>query len=127
MSDSQTIESRKKEIPTLDELTTLIWTPEMGKRLSLVRMKMLKEQKELARDLRVSQGAISRIEIGHSVVCEKITIKSLRLYLGTSFSFVVFGTNPERYNEGVIKKTYWDTRLRIRRKNVSPYSKSRIL
>lgn len=126
MSDEQTIAARKRDLPTQDEVSTLIWTPEMGKRLSLVRMKMLREQKEFATGLGVTQAAISRIELGHSRVCERFTIAQLKKLIDKHFSFVAFGTNPERYNAGVIARVYWDTRLRIQRSNKSQWSKRRV-
>lgn len=127
MVTEQVLDSRRKEVPTIDQVTTVIWTPDMGKRMALVRMKMLKEQKEFAKTLGVTQAAISRIELGHLKVTESFTVESLKKLLEKHFSFVVFGTNPERYNAGVITRTYWDTRLRLRRKNVAKHSRSRIL
>lgn len=125
MSDDQRLAHRKKDYPTIDEVTTLLWTGEMGKRLALVRMKALKQQKELAGELGVTQAAISRLELGQSQVCERITVASLKKAFGTAFPFIAFGVNPERYNAGSIVRQYWDTRLRVRRVNRSPYSKPR--
>lgn len=127
MVNQAVLDTRKKDTPTLDQLTTVLWTPEMGRRMALVRMKMLKEQKEVARDLGVTQSTISRIEIGHLRVSEGLTVAALKTLFDKHFGFIVYGTNPERYNAQVITKVYWDTRLRVRRKNKGLHSKSRIL
>ncbi len=124
MSDVETLTDRKKDRPTLDELTTLIWTLEMGQRLALVRMKLLWDQKQLGKELGVTQSTISRIELGQLDSCTKITVAALKLRFLSSFSFIVFGTNPERYNEASIKKSFWDRKLRIRRDRKPAYSKA---
>jgi transcriptional regulator with XRE-family HTH domain len=127
MVTQQILDGRAKEKQTIDEVTTIIWTHEMGQRMALARMKMLKEQKEIAREFGVTQSTISRIEIGHLKVCEKITVAAAKKVFGVFFAFVVFGANPERFNGGVITKGYWDTRLRVRRKNRGEFSKPRFV
>lgn len=127
MVTEQILEERRKEIPTIDELTTLLWTPEIGRRMALIRMKLMKDQKQLAQEFGVTQSTISRLEIGHLRVTEGITVSQLKKVFGNHFSFIITGTNPERYNAGRIVLVYWDTRLRVNRKNKGKYSKSRLL
>lgn len=127
MITQQVLDSRKKELPSIDDLTTILWTSEIGKRMALVRMKMLKDQTEISREFKMNQPSYSKLERGAIRVTEKVTVADLKRVYGSAFSFIVFGTSPERYNSGVITRKYWDTRLRERRKNKSPYSKSRIL
>jgi transcriptional regulator with XRE-family HTH domain len=89
-------------------------------------MKLLLEQRELGEKLGITQAMVSRIELGHLSVTEKITVTGLKAILGPHYSFVAFGTNPERYHQQTILKVYWDTRLRVRRKNKSAYSRIRL-
>lgn len=127
MVTEQVLDSRRKEVPTIDQVTTVLWTLEMGKRMALVRMKALKDQSEIAKELGMTQPSYSKLERGAVRVTEKIKVADLKRVFGTNFSFVVFGANPERFNAGVITRKYWDTRLRERRANRSLKSKSRIL
>lgn len=122
MVNEQELSQRTKGRPSLDELTTVIWTPEMGRRLALVRMKRVMDQREMARALgleRNGQGMISRLELGRLLVTDRLTVATLKKTFPTEFMFIVFGSNPERFNAGVIVRKYWDTRLRIRRQNKS--------
>lgn len=122
MVNERELTERTKGRPSIDELTTVIWTREMGRRLALVRMKRLMDQREMARALgleRNGQGTVSRIELGRLPVTERLTVATLKKTFHTEFMFIVFGSNPERFNAGVIVRKYWDTRLRVRRKNRS--------
>lgn len=126
MVAQDTLENRKKDAPSLDEITTILWTQEMGKRLALIRMRMMKDQSELAAEFGCSQASLSKIERGIIRVSDKFTVASLKRVFGNTFHFIFFGTNPERFNEGAIRNRYWDTRLRERRVNKSRYSNGRI-
>ncbi len=113
MVDEQTLESRRKEGPAIDKLTTPLWSAEMGKRLALVRMRLLLDQKSLGQSLGVTQSTISRIESGYLRVAETISVAKLKSVFPTAFAFIVFGRNPERYNASAIVESYWSTRLRV--------------
>lgn len=104
----------------------MLWDRERGQRMALIRMKLIKEQKELARDLGVTQATISRLELGYLKVCESITVAGLKKAFDKHFGYVAFGSGAERYNRSYISKVYWDTRLRVRRKNKGENSKSRL-
>lgn len=112
---------------TIDEITTILWTKDMGHRMALARMKRIQDQGEVAMSLGVSQGTLSKLETGKIRVCELVTIAKLREVFAGEFNYIFFAKGAIRWNEAFIKKTYWDTRLRQRRKNKSAYSKSRIL
>lgn len=112
---------------TIDEITTILWTKDMGHRMAIARMKRIADQSEIAEALGVTQATLSKLETGKVRVCELVTIAKLRKVFEHEFNYIFFAKGAIRYNEAVIKKTYWDTRLRQRRKNKSPYSKSRIL
>ncbi len=102
----------------LTSILAIIFTPEMGKRLSIARMKMQIDQAELGRLLGVNQHAISRIERGKSSVLETpFTLARFEAIMGGSTTYVLFGTGAERFREGIIRQNYWKLKLRVNRKS----------
>jgi len=110
---------------TIDDVTTVVFTPAMGARLAIARMKLMIDQREIGTRLGISQAAVSRLELGQAKVVESVLVATWKRVLPQLFPYVLFGTNEERFNRGKIVKAYWDNRLRIRRKNKSAYSRGR--
>lgn len=95
-----------------------LFSAEVGQRMQLVRMKMLLDQAQLGELLGTSQQQISKLERGH-IEQAPFTLGRLRAVFGRNFHFILFGSDADAWNVRQIKKTFWDTKLRIRRKEGS--------
>lgn len=90
-----------------------IFTPEMGNRMRLARMKLLMDQKELGEKFGCPQGAISRLEKGlQSTLEEPFTVLQLKDLFGPLWTYILFGSNENLVNEKHVVKTYWNARLK---------------
>jgi transcriptional regulator with XRE-family HTH domain len=109
------LEDLVKEKPTPTQMllavTTPIFTPEIGARLALARMKLLMDQKEFGAKLGIAQQQVSKLEAGRLRTLEKpFTTQALWDALGNSFSFVMYGTGEDRFPPDHVRKTYWDAK-----------------
>lgn len=96
-------------IRDLYEVATPIFTKEMGDRMEIARMKLLKSQTEMAALLGIGQQTFSRLETGRQATCERpFTIAKMLEVFGDSISFILLGTGEHRFNRSVIAKRYWD-------------------
>lgn len=99
---------------------TPLWTPEMGHRLKVARMKQGRSQAEFAALLctpeqHVSQQQVAEIENGRGVH-SRITWARLDAVLGNMASYVLIGAYAPTYNENLISQRFWDLRLKHLRK-----------
>lgn len=93
--------------------STPIFTPEMGQRLKLARMKLLMDQSELGEKLGCSQSAISHLEKGSQKTSrEPFTVLQFKDVFGPLWTYVLFGTNEASLSPAHIRKVYWDARLK---------------
>ena len=85
--------------------------------MAVIRKKMLWEQKELGEKLGVHQKTISSLEGGKLTVPQKpFTVARMEAIFGNHMSYILYGSNKERYNEGLIHTRYWEFRLMKNRK-----------
>jgi transcriptional regulator with XRE-family HTH domain len=103
---------------SIDDVTTPVWSKEMGQRLKLVRMKLLMDQFELSVKLDMPQSTLSNLENGR-VEHAAFTLGKLKEVFHKHTAFILIGVNPERYHERMIHYRYWDFRLRVSRKNAA--------
>jgi transcriptional regulator with XRE-family HTH domain len=120
MVDEATIKDREASRATVEDVTTPVWTKDMGARLKLVRMKLLFDQFELSVKLDMPQSTLSNLENGR-VIHGPFTVAKLKEIFHKHTAFILLGQAPERFNARVIHKNYWDFRLKTQRKNASPY------
>lgn len=93
------------------EISTPIFTPDMGLRLKIARMKLKWSQAELGERLGVSQQQIGRIEAGRRQTIENpFSSAVLRDALRTHINYVLFGSNADLYDYVKIKAAYWEVR-----------------
>lgn len=101
----------RKASDKLWDITTPIFTPAMGQRLKLARMKMLWSQAELGNALGISQQQVGRLEDGRQqTMINPFTTGAMRGALGKHFEFVAFGSRAELYNPASIGAAFWNSR-----------------
>lgn len=83
-----------------------IWTPERGKRLRMMRMKMMKDQSELGALIGMTQQNISVIESGRNCRVQ-VPLSKWKAILGVHFNYVLFGLSGEKYAMNHIRSKYW--------------------
>lgn len=108
---------------TANEHLTPIFTPEMGKRLALIRMRLMWEQSEVALRLGISQQNVSAIESGRMSICKKLNMSRFVAVFQDASNYILLGTRKEKWEMGNPRKKYWDfkhaerTRKRIEAEN----------
>lgn len=96
----------------IEHICTPVFTPEMGKRLALARMKLNLDQAQLAKLWGVSQQRVSKVELGRLDVIPELTVARFEAVMGKFSRFVLFGTDSDRFqNPGTIVRAYWKGRL----------------
>lgn len=100
----------------MEQILTPIFDAEMGFRLGVARMAMKMSQAELGQFLGVSQAVMSDIEQGRTPI-PGFPIARLNAVLGGHASYVLLNKNKHKYNVPRIKKSYWEKRLKLDRKN----------
>lgn len=99
---------KKSMTDRLWEVTTPIFTPDMGSRLRIVRMKKKWSQAQMGDALGISQQQVGRLEAGRIQTMENpFSTAVLKRVLESHTAFVLFGSNPERYIIPAIKAAYW--------------------
>ena len=93
------------------EIATPIFTPDMGMRLKIARMKLKWSQAEMGERLGVSQQQIGRIESGRIQTMENpFSAAVLRDALRAHTNYVLFNSNADLYDYVKIKAAYWEAR-----------------
>lgn len=111
----------------LDALTTPIFTPEMGRRLSIARMRMNLGQAELGVRLGVNQACVSKLEAGKLTVPRApFTLAKFKEVLGEHWGFVLRGSNAEKYGYREARDAFWQSRLARNKRDHGPTMAERI-
>lgn len=108
MSDNEKAVSRAQR---LEMQVSPIFTPEMGKRMADIRMKMLLDQKALGLVFGISQQQISQLERGR-LTHPPFTLAQFRAVFGEYTAFILYGSKAETIPRALIAKTYWRSKLR---------------
>ena len=80
----------------IDEVLTVMFTPEIGARMRHVRIKLLLDQKEMAIKFGTSQQNYSRLERGHIRFFE-ITLKRFKEIFEDATLFILRGTGSGKW------------------------------
>lgn len=86
-----------------------------GERFRLVRMDRLKNQKEIAHELGVSQSIVCNIEAGVRLPKRPITLAHfIRVFGIEDTRFILLGVDPERYyrRKASIQENFWLTKTK---------------
>lgn len=95
---------------------TPIFDPDLGKRMGIIRMKMLMDQTELGQLLAVSQQMISNLESGKTRVTDSFNYARFKAIFGDFTSYIMNGADSSSINPAYIRQRYWETKLKTRRK-----------
>lgn len=100
-----------------DQHVAPIFGKEAGVRMSLVRMKMLMDQKELGDLLGVSQQQVSGLETGR-ITQAPFTLARLKAVFDLHYAYILTGVRGEAWaiDANYIRLKYYDFRHRVRRK-----------
>lgn len=98
------------------KICTVIWTKEMGRRLTTARRLLKLSQYDLSEKFNVAQGTISKIESGRCRMSE-ITLEAYFNVFGKHLNYVLFNSNEFLYNEGNIGKKFFSDRMGCKPKN----------
>jgi transcriptional regulator with XRE-family HTH domain len=110
----------KREPNPLYGVVTPIFNRERGYRMRVMRMALLMDQEQLADALGVSQRVISDLESGRQAVVRKpFTLAQMVEVFGNRTSHILLGTGAERFSYGYINDTYWDAKLKGRKRKRS--------
>ena len=106
----------EKDKENKDAFVSPIFDAHAGERMRLVRMKRLWDQAELGEQLGISQQQVSGIESG-KVRHVEFTMERFKAVFGATHKHILYSTYMGQFTPSQIHKTYWETRLRLRRKN----------
>lgn len=110
-------EDAKPKKVGLEDVCTPIFDAEMGRRLRLMRMRRLLDQKELAEMLAIKQSTVSDLELGIlSVPRHPFTVAHLKEIFGVDTGFILYGTNPERFSPAYIMEKFHEKKFKVNRK-----------
>lgn len=88
------------------ENLTPIWSPEMGDRLKIARMKLKLSQGELAALLAITQSTVSKLECG-VVQVALLPLSVLKFALTDHLTYVLWGSRESAYSPNYIIQEYW--------------------
>lgn len=112
----------EKDKESKDAHVSPIFDKLKGERMRLVRMRQLWEQAELAEMLGLSQKQVSKIEQGKLNHVD-ITMEKFKTVFGNWHKYILYGTYMGSISPGEIHKRFWETRLRLRRKNKTQFGR----
>lgn len=96
----------------IDALVTPIFTPEIGRRMTIARRYLDLTQAQLGERLGASQNAVSDLESGKvAVLRHPFTLSRFREIFGDATYYVLKGTERERIERSPITLGYWERRL----------------
>jgi transcriptional regulator with XRE-family HTH domain len=111
-----------------DQHVAPIFGKEAGVRMSLVRMKMLMDQKELGEVLGISQQQVSALESGRMTQAP-FTLARLKAVFDLHYAYILTGVRGETWTieANYIRLKYYDFRHRVRRKPGSGLHRKRVI
>lgn len=117
----------KEKRRSLEESCTPIFDAATGRRLRMMRMKILMDQSELGEALGLSQKTISHLENGMLPISRVgPSVSKYREVFGTHTDYVLLGTGAAQYNFDTIMSRF-DDRRKTGRKSKSPHWTARAL
>lgn len=91
---------------------TPVFTPEMGERLKYARLKMLLDQRQLGKLLKVSPSKISDIEKGKSkIFYPPIPLSRMQAIFGKFTGYILLNSDSDRISQSHVHQTFWRTKL----------------
>lgn len=107
--------SKKPLIQQVYEVSTPIFTPEMGHRMMFMRERLMLDQAQLAEKLGTQQQTISKLERGiQPTTRAPFSIARMQDVFGDTLLHILLGTGLDRFNYGLIHNRYLTEKQRLR-------------